>query len=282
MKKDMKNRISASLVIAALFGVGAENVLAGPTLLALRSESGATQTVETNFGTSQASLAFPGTTTYDFYSPPLLVPTSLEDKDKGGGTIFMKNTGTAPANDFKVTGQIRYLDYDPATGTETLIVATGISPHQDVHHGHTEHWPLPNGDLHASHTVPAGHLLHIAVGITLVGGNPGSFGQLLYNGTSASTTVGQLPQNNHPTVWAFGNPVTPSLCLSRQPDGCARLTCAGLPGQTYRIQATTSLAAPQWTTIATNTTGLDGLFSFIDVNAPDYPCRFYRTSNPKP
>ena len=290
----MKNRIRicASPAIAALFGIAASNVLAGPTLLALRSESptaiyhgSTTQTVETNFGANVAGLAFTGTTTYDFYSPPLTAPTSLDSHDRGSGVIYMKNTSTTPANDFKVTGQMRYADYDPATGTETLIVATGVTPKQDVHHGNTEHWPLPNGDLHTAHTVPTGHLLHISVVITLVSGNPGSFGQLLYNGTSASSTQGKLPENNNPTVWAFGSPAVerpaaPSLALTPQSDGSLLLSCAGTPGQGYLIQATTSLMPPQWTTIATNYSDGDGLMSYIVTDAASYPCKFYRTSSP--
>jgi hypothetical protein len=287
MKKDMRTRISASLVMGAVLSVGVGNVLAGPTSLPLRSEAGTciyggstTQTIETTFGTNLAALPFTGTTTYDFYSPPLTAATTLAASRKGGGIIAMADTSTTSANDFKVTGRMQYADYDPATGSESLIVDTGSSANQDVHHGQTVHWPLPNVDLGASLTVPAGHLLHIVVEIALVEGNPGGFGQLLYNGPSGSTTVGLLPQNSTALQWTFARPGTPTLGLCATPDGCARLTCAGLPGQAYLIQAATSLKAPQWQTIATNCAAADGRFTYLIQDMPNYPCRFYRTSNP--
>jgi len=287
MKKDMKNRAFTYLVVGALFGAGVASVLAGPTPLPLRSESGTciyhggtTQTIETTFGTNQAALAFTGTTTYDFYSPPLAAPTSLTTGDRGAGLIFMANTSTTTANDFTVTGRMQYFDYDPATGADVLIVDTTASDSADVKHHKTVSWALPKVYLPANRTVPVGHLLHIALTISLVSGNPGSFGHLLYNDASGSTTIGLLPQNNGPVTWAFAPPGTTSICLEPQPDGCARLRCAGIPGQTYLIQAAASLTPPQWTTIATNNAGADGLFSFVVLDMANHPCRFYRTSNP--
>src|SRR2546428_12130859 len=119
----MKNRISIFLVVAFL-GNAASNVPAGPTSLPLRAESGTciyggstTQTIETTFGTNSAALPFTGTTSYDFYSPPLIAATTLEASRKGGGIISMEDTSATSANDFKVTGRMQYLDYDPATGS---------------------------------------------------------------------------------------------------------------------------------------------------------------------
>src|SRR5258706_13763427 len=161
MRKGMKNRVSTSLVIGALFGVGAGNVLAGPTSLPLRSESGTciyhggtTQTIETTFGTNQAALPFTGTTTYDFYSPPLAAPTSLTTADRGAGLIFMDNTSSTTANDFTVTGRMQYFDYDPATGADVLIVDTTESTSADVKHHKTVNWALPKVYLPANRTVP--------------------------------------------------------------------------------------------------------------------------------
>ncbi len=62
------------------------------------------------------------------------------------------------------------------------------------------------------------------------------------------------------------------------PDSSVNLTCSGVPGQSYRIQATTNLTAPVWTIIATNTANANSLFSYIDLDAKFCPCRFYRTA----
>jgi len=58
------------------------------------------------------------------------------------------------------------------------------------------------------------------------------------------------------------------------PGGVFQLTCNGSPGQTRLIQATTNLSTPNWTTIGTNTTDGNGILSFIDADAKNYPVRF--------
>ena len=60
------------------------------------------------------------------------------------------------------------------------------------------------------------------------------------------------------------------------PDSSAKVTFAGVPGQTYFIQATTNLTTPDWTIVASNTVGAYSLFSFVDLAAKTCPCRFYR------
>ncbi|HEX3102648.1 MAG TPA: hypothetical protein VHQ01_12680, partial [Pyrinomonadaceae bacterium] len=62
--------------------------------------------------------------------------------------------------------------------------------------------------------------------------------------------------------------------------GAAQIKFAGIPGKSYLIQATTNIASPVWITIATNTAGTNGLFIFIDTDAPNYPSRYYRTAKP--
>jgi hypothetical protein len=260
------------------------------TDLPLRQEAGTaiyhantSQTIESTYGTNLGTLSFSQTTTYDFYSPPLAAAMPLAAADKGGGKIFMRNVSLSTANDFSVSGRMRFYDYDPATGTEALIVDTGSSPH-DVHANQTVNWPMPNPTIGSARTVSIGHLLHVAVIVTLVSGSPAGFGQFLYNGALGTSTVAYLPQELS-KPWSFA---TPTLYVASQTtnsvqmlsDGCSKITCAGAPNQTYLVQATASLSSPAWTTIATNTTGPDGLFVFVDADAPNFPARFYRTSTP--
>src|ERR1051325_11204094 len=123
------------------------NSYAAATTLPLRSEAGSclynnatTQTIETNFGTTQVSLPFAQTTSYDFYSPPLLSNVSFANNDKAGGTVAMKNTSIAPANDFQVTAQMAFYDYDPSSAVNVLIASTPASPKHDVNHNTAVHW----------------------------------------------------------------------------------------------------------------------------------------------
>jgi hypothetical protein len=64
------------------------------------------------------------------------------------------------------------------------------------------------------------------------------------------------------------------------PDGNPRITFVGIPGRTYVIEATANLAAPVWVAIGTNAAGTNGLFTFTDLDATNYPSRFYRTAMP--
>src|ERR1041385_1004285 len=253
-RNNMHNRGFEYLVTGALLTTGI--ALAGPTPLPLRSESGTclyhggtTQTVEIVFGTNAVTLPFSATTAYDFFSPPLTAPTSLTTSDRASGFVVLDNSSSSAANDFNVTASMRYLDYNPAAGTESLIVVTDESSTTAVRHSKTAAWSLPKTYLTANATVPAGHLLHIALTVTLVSGNPGAFGRLVYNGAQNSTTIGLLPQNNGPASWGFGMPGASTLCVDRQADGCVRVGCTGVPGKTYLIQASTSLISPNWTTI---------------------------------
>src|ERR1051325_6977547 len=114
-----------AFAVVSLMSALAASLEAAPRELPLRWEAGTciyqastSQTVEVAYGTNLTFLTFSGTTTYHFYSPPLSVPTPLTTQDKGGGTVFMKNVSPSHANDFVVTGRMRFYDYDPANGTE--------------------------------------------------------------------------------------------------------------------------------------------------------------------
>jgi hypothetical protein len=64
-------------------------------------------------------------------------------------------------------------------------------------------------------------------------------------------------------------------------NGNAAMTLSGSPGQTYRIQSATNLVPPVlWSDLSTNTTGLDGLLVFEDVQGTVFPMRVYRSVSP--
>jgi hypothetical protein len=74
----------------------------------------------------------------------------------------------------------------------------------------------------------------------------------------------------------------PSTIVSivTQTNGDVRLTFAGIPNRTYRVQATTNLSFTNWTTISTNVAGTNGLFIYVDTQAHLLPMRYYRDVTP--
>ena len=281
-KKNAAKRIQCALVGTGLVLAFACNLAAAPTYLALRlgnqgtcSLNAATkQIVASTLGTNLCSLPFAGSTTYDFYSPPLAAAASLTTNDTCGGTIVMSNSAPTSANDFVVTGLMQFYDYDPAAGVNTLIANSGVdsSSLHSVNHDEMKEWTLIQNPLPASYTLPAGHLLHIAVVVALESGNPGPYGQLVFNGPAAdSSTTAQFPQNN-----VFSWNYSPTLSLVALPDHTISLTCLGAGGTNYVVEATTNLALSAWVTICTNTAGSDGIMTFVDQDTTKYPCRFYR------
>lgn len=62
--------------------------------------------------------------------------------------------------------------------------------------------------------------------------------------------------------------------------GYTRIVFVGIPGRTYSIQATDSLSPAAWTTLDTAVAGGDGIYEFVDTDAPNHVSRFYRSTSP--
>jgi hypothetical protein len=286
--------LTPTAAVLLLFA-GAREGRATDTLLAMRCETNAVyihngltgQTIETNFGTNLMALPFTNanTTTYDFFSPPLASVINLTTATKAGGQVCLYNAAPKGGSDFSAMADMRYYDYNPATGVDSLLVDTSNSPPHDVKANQSVNFPLPNQFLLANYALPAGHLLHVAVIVTLTTGNPGNLGQLVYNGPNGSTTFADFPQNAAVNfTWPLNpGPMAPPtiVSLSVLGDPVAQVHCSGTPGATYLLQATTNLCiASAWTTIGTNVADTNGLFTFMDADATNYSCRFYRASTP--
>lgn len=80
------------------------------------------------------------------------------------------------------------------------------------------------------------------------------------------------------TVPAAVPPTPPQLSATRQPDATVTLHLRqAVPGRTYDLEATTSLAAPAtWTVLDTGAADGSGVWQTADPDAPDHPQRFYR------
>jgi hypothetical protein len=62
----------------------------------------------------------------------------------------------------------------------------------------------------------------------------------------------------------------------RQPNGVVNLQFVAWPGVNYTLQASTNLAVSAWQNLSTLVPNSDGTFDFTDLEAPNYPTRFYR------
>jgi len=68
--------------------------------------------------------------------------------------------------------------------------------------------------------------------------------------------------------------------ITSQVDGSIKLTFAGIPGWTYRIQYATALSPANWTNLSTNTADGSGMYQFIDHQATNSTTRYYRSVSP--
>jgi hypothetical protein len=64
-------------------------------------------------------------------------------------------------------------------------------------------------------------------------------------------------------------------------NGSVTLTLSTAPYLSSRVLAATNLAPPVvWEPIYTNVAGTSGAWQFTDLNASNYPVRYYRSSTP--
>jgi hypothetical protein len=68
---------------------------------------------------------------------------------------------------------------------------------------------------------------------------------------------------------------TSSLSVSSLGNGTFLVQLAGIPGYTYTVQATASLASPSWQAVGTATADNSGIVNFLD-SPPGGIQRFYR------
>jgi hypothetical protein len=68
--------------------------------------------------------------------------------------------------------------------------------------------------------------------------------------------------------------------ITKLPSGIVHLEFLGIPGNSYRIQASSNLAGPNWETLGTRGATWEGTFQFDDAGAATNRIRFYRTATP--
>jgi hypothetical protein len=92
-------------------------------------------------------------------------------------------------------------------------------------------------------------------------------------GAGADFPVNFNFSGNVPNPLPANIPDAITISIATTPDGPA-ITLSGSPDQNYVIEA--SFDMHNWTAISTNKTDSNGLFTFVDSDAANYPSRFYR------
>jgi hypothetical protein len=92
-------------------------------------------------------------------------------------------------------------------------------------------------------------------------------------GAGADFPVNFNFSGNVPNPLPANIPDACEVSITATPAGPA-ITLSGSTNQTYVIEA--SLDMHNWTSISTNSTDSNGLFTFVDSDATNYPSRFYR------
>jgi hypothetical protein len=90
---------------------------------------------------------------------------------------------------------------------------------------------------------------------------------------------GHFPVNfnfsgNVPNPVPVNIPDAGTVSIVAQPDGSMVITLLGSTNQQYVLQA--SFDMHNWTSVSTNVTDVNGLFTFVDSDAKNYSSRFYR------
>ena len=92
-------------------------------------------------------------------------------------------------------------------------------------------------------------------------------------GAGGDFLVNFIFSGNVPNPLLANIPDAYTISIAATPDGPA-ITLSGSTNQTYVIEA--SFDMHNWTSISTNVTDVNGLFTFVDSNAKNYQSRFYR------
>jgi hypothetical protein len=111
-----------------------------------------------------------------------------------------------------------------------------------------------------------------------VGGSPYTIN--VSTGTLAASNYGFGFNQGQLTI--VPKPAQPQriVSLTKLPDSTISVNCSGDAGRTYLLQACPDYTLVSWTTIATNSTDVNGFMTCVDGSATNLSSRFYRTALP--
>src|SRR6266540_1467025 len=200
-------------------------------------------------------------------------------KDVAGWTLPVVSNKTA-TNIF-ARGMTNFSDFAVAEPKPPPPIVTTQPQSQTANVGDTVQFSVeadPNGGgtltyqwvLNGTNFIPG------ATGSTLVitnvqSSDAGTYTVIIDNGSVTNSIGAVLTVNGAP-------PTTQGIQLV---GGNAQITFAGVPGGTYRVEATTNLNSPIfWSTVSTNVADSNGLFQFLDTQTKDFRQRYFRAANP--
>jgi hypothetical protein len=263
--------ISLSGFSPGLGNQGTSVTITGTNLLAVAAVlfNGVSASFVTNSNSSITASVPPGATT----GPITLV--SAYNTSVSANTFLVDNTPPSvsiatPANATFITSLsiLRALASDNVGGSGVSSVAFYIQRESDFNFWTGAGWAQPSalaaalsgGQWVRNSGLPSGASL-----------NDGAYTiyAVAYDGVGNSSIV-----NVEVTVNKAGSIVP----IHRLANGHMQLDFAGIPGKTYRVQASTNLAA--WSDIGSVTVDSSGTLQFEDANAAAFRTRFYRTVTP--
>ena len=114
---------------------------------------------------------------------------------------------------------------------------------------------------------------------SFVAGGTNADGSINQISVSMVGSGNQFPVNfnfsgNVPAPLPVNIPNASTVSIALQPDGTPAITLSGNTNQIYVLQA--SFDMNSWTSLSTNLTDANGLFTYVDTDATNYPQRFYR------
>jgi hypothetical protein len=163
-------------------------------------------------------------------------------------------------------------------GDHPAIASSGIAPTKSVN----RFWTLTNAPGGIVVSSCSATFNYVAADVD-AGANGSNFIAGRYNGSWSIATNGVKSASSMKLAgltsfgdFSVGEPAG-QQCLgacSVQANGAATFKLSGVGGRTYTIQASTDMLT--WTNIGTATADANGVCQFEDVNAANFPQRFYR------
>ncbi len=271
-----------------------EGTDAGTTAATIRGASGGT----VDLGSSPINLNFDGSNPALFVSQGTLVlnqnPFTINSPSLlTNGTYVLAQstdgiTGTGP---YAVNGTAIPTNYvatitvvgnqlvmtlsnlPPVAAPLTIPVNAGISLKLPVSNLATN-WTDPNNYTVTLASVQTNSSLGKLVTLA---GNTIQYPKATANDTITYTIRDSLGATATGVIHIVITPLTGQMASITVNGGTAAVNFAGIPGNTYYVQRTASLAPTAWATVSTNMAPTNGVFQFIDPNPPQ-PSAFYRLS----
>ncbi len=183
------------------------------------------------------------------------------------GNLYLSNTGDSTGTDI----------YQVNTDTGAATFEGEVEGYSDLilENGSQYMYGVSIPSINGADAAPV--LVSFDLGSFVNGGTnaDGSINQISVTmvGSGADFPVNFNFSGNVPNPLPANIPDAITISITTTPDGPA-ITLSGNTNQTYVLEA--SFDMHNWTSLSTNLTDANGLFTYVDTDATNYPSRFYR------